>query len=108
VAFYYDYGATDQFQIGGAVNVSSGSATSGATTSLPVGADTITAIYSGGVGFGGNQGTLIIQVSAPPPTITSVVINQDLSALYNAAGQPASGAQRSMVEDIVYYLQRAG
>jgi hypothetical protein len=31
-----------------------------------------------------------------------VVINQDISALFNAAGQPAAGAQQSMVEDIVY------
>jgi Beta-propeller repeat len=36
------------------------------------------------------------------PNITSVVINQNISALYNAAGQPFAGAQRSMVNDIVY------
>ena len=36
------------------------------------------------------------------PDITAVVINQDISALYNAAGQPTPGVQRSMVEDIVY------
>jgi IPT/TIG domain/Right handed beta helix region len=101
VSFYYDYGAPDQFEIGGAVSVSSGSATSDATTALPVGTDMITAIYSGGVGFEGSQGTLVIQVSAPP-NITNVVINQDNAALYNAAGQPFAGAQRSMVDDIVY------
>jgi hypothetical protein len=38
----------------------------------------------------------------PPPIITNVVINQDISALYNAAGQPSPGVQRSMVSDIVY------
>ena len=36
------------------------------------------------------------------PNITAVVINQDISALYNAAGQPAPGTQRSMVNDVVY------
>jgi uncharacterized protein (TIGR03118 family) len=36
------------------------------------------------------------------PAATSVVINQDISALYNAAGQPSDGVQRSMVNDIVY------
>jgi hypothetical protein len=101
VSFYYDYGAGDQFQIGGAVNVSSGSATSDATTLL-AGSDTITAIYSGGVGFDGSQGTLTIQVIALPPTIANVVINQDIPALYDAAGQPAPGTQRSMVDDIIY------
>jgi large repetitive protein len=102
VSFYYDYGASDQFQIGGSVNVTNGSATSDTTTALPAGADTITAVYSGGAGFAGSTGTLTIQVTALPPTITTVVINQDISALYNAAGQPFAGAQRSMVDDIVY------
>jgi autotransporter-associated beta strand protein len=36
------------------------------------------------------------------PTVTGVVINQDIAALYNAAGQPFAGAQRSMVNDVVY------
>ncbi len=103
VSFYFDYGQPDQFQIGGAVNVSNGSATSVSTSALPAGSDTITAIYSGGAGFAGSQGTLTIQVtSAAPPSITSVVINQDISALYNAAGQASPGVQRSMVDDVVY------
>jgi Bacterial Ig-like domain (group 3)/Beta-propeller repeat/Dockerin type I domain len=102
VSFYFDYGQPDQFQIGGAVNVVGGSATSDATTALPLGSDTITAIYSGGDGFDGSQGTLTIQVTPAPPRIAAVVINQDISALYNAAGQPFAGAQRSMVNDIVY------
>jgi hypothetical protein len=80
-----------------------GSATSDATMALPAGTDTITAIYSGGVGFAGSQGTDTIQVtSAAPPSISNVVINQDFSALYNAAGQPSPGTQRSMVDDVVY------
>ena len=84
VSFYFDYGAPDQFQIGSAVSVTNGSATSDATTALPAGADTITAIYSGGFGFDGSQGTLTIQVAAPPPTITDVVLNQDITALNSA------------------------
>ena len=98
VSFYYDYGMGDQFQIGGAVNVSSGSAISDATTALPAGDDLITAIYSGGTGFGGSTGTLYIHVNsaAPPPTITDVVLNQDITSL-NSNLQ-----QRSMVEDVVY------
>jgi Dockerin type I domain len=35
-------------------------------------------------------------------SITNVVINGDIPALYNAAGQPSPGVQRSMVNDIVY------
>jgi Dockerin type I domain len=41
-------------------------------------------------------------VGASLPGITSVKINQDISALYNAAGQPSAGVQRSMVDDVVY------
>ena len=40
--------------------------------------------------------------AAPPPSIVSVVINEDIGALFNAAGQPAPGVQRSMVNDVVY------
>jgi IPT/TIG domain/Bacterial Ig-like domain (group 3) len=101
VSFYYDYGAPDQIQIGDAVDVTGGSATSATTTVLPAGSDTITAIYSGGTGFAESQGTLTIQVSAPP-SISNVAINQDITSLYDAAGQPFAGAQRSMVNDIVY------
>ena len=76
VSFYYNYGQSGQFQIGSAVNVSGGSATSAATTALPVGSDTITAIYSGGLGIAGSQGTLVIQVnSANQATTTSVTSN---------------------------------
>jgi trimeric autotransporter adhesin len=70
VSFYFDYGAADQFQIGGAVNVSNGSATSAATTALPVGDDTITAIYSGGVGFEASQGTDTLTVNQTTTTTT--------------------------------------
>ncbi len=104
VSFYYDYGQPDQIQIGGAVALSGGLATSAATTALPAGSDLITAIYSGSTGFSGSTGTLTIQVNstAAPPSIANVVINQDLSALFNAPGQSVPGTQRSMVNDIVY------
>jgi hypothetical protein len=42
-----------------------------------------------------------------PPSITAVVVNQDIAALYNAAGQPTPGVQRSMVDDIVYTFSEA-
>ncbi len=109
VSFYYDYGQPDQILISSNVPVSGGSATSATTTALPAGSDLITAIYSGGTGFQGSTGTLTIQVtsSSAPPSITSVIINQDISALYNAAGQPAPGTQRSMVNDVVYTFSEA-
>ncbi len=34
--------------------------------------------------------------------VSAVAINEDISALYNAAGQSSPGTQRSMVDDIVY------
>ncbi len=43
----------------------------------------------------------------PAPVITNVVIDQNISALYNAAGQPAPGTQRSMVDDVVYTFSEA-
>jgi Bacterial Ig-like domain (group 3) len=48
-----------------------------------------------------------VSSTEPAPTITNVVINQDISALYNAAGQPFAGAQRSMVNDVVYTFSEA-
>ena len=103
VSFYYDYGLSNQVQIGNPVDLVNGSATSDATTTLPVGSDVVTAVYTDGTGASGILATLTIQVgSTPPPSIASVVINQNISSLYNAAGQPAPGTQRSMVNDIVY------
>ena len=51
---------------------------------------------------GGGNDAFIAKFSVPPPSVSSVVINQNISELYNAAGQPSPGVQRSMVEDIVY------
>ncbi len=56
---------------------------------------------NGGVNTDPTPKTMTVNVE-PPPTVTGVVINQNISALYNAAGQPAAGVQRSMVDDIVY------
>ena len=91
--------------IGSPIAVVNGTADSTPGYTFPSGSSTVTAVYSGGTGFAGSTGTLTIQVSgsASAPSITSVVINQNISALYNAAGQGSTpGAQRSMVEDIVY------
>lgn len=66
VTFYAGPGLTNP--IGSAVNVVSGSATSAATTSLPVGADTITAVFSGGAGFAGSMGTVSVTVNAATTT----------------------------------------
>jgi Bacterial Ig-like domain (group 3)/Beta-propeller repeat len=71
---------------------------------LSVGTHDLFAIYNGDDYNGGSESSAVTQVvnAAPPPGITAVVINQDISALYNAAGQPSPGVQRSMVDDIVY------
>jgi uncharacterized repeat protein (TIGR03803 family) len=45
---------------------------------------------------------IVFEVTPVTVTVTNVVINQDIPALYNAAGQPFEGAQRSMVNDIVF------
>ena len=72
---------------------------------LSVGTHDLFAVYSGDTIYAASdssQTTVTQFVIAPGPTVSSVVINQDISALYNAAGQPFAGAQRSMVDDIVY------
>ena len=62
VTFYAGPGLTNP--IGTPVNVVNGSASSASTTTLPVGTDTITAVYSGGTGFAGSQGTEPVVVNA--------------------------------------------
>ena len=51
---------------------------------------------------GGGNDAFVAKFIFAPPSITAVVINQNLPALFNATGQPAPGTQRSMVNDIVY------
>jgi len=55
-------------QIGSAVSVSGGTATSAADT-LPLGSNTITAVYSGGTGFTGSQGTSSVTVNGTPQPV---------------------------------------
>ncbi len=105
VTFYAGPGLTNQ--IGASIAVVNGAADSTPGQTFPAGGNTVTAVYSGGTGFAGSQGTDTFQVSAPPPSISNVVINQDISALFNAAGQPTAGMQRSMVNDIVYTFSEA-
>jgi uncharacterized repeat protein (TIGR03803 family)/predicted outer membrane repeat protein len=70
-------------QIGSAVNVSGGTATSGSDSSLPLGPDTIIAVYSGGTGFAGSQGNLSVTVNLIEAT--SVVVNQDFIPVNGAS-----------------------
>jgi Beta-propeller repeat/Dockerin type I domain len=57
--------------------------------------------------LGPNLDAFIAKVDFAPPSIANVVINQDIASLYNAAGQPSPGTQRSMVNDIVYTFSEA-
>jgi Bacterial Ig-like domain (group 3) len=82
VTFYSDPGLTDP--IGVPENVVYGSATSSSTTVLPVGSDTITAVYSGGTGFAGSQGSLAITVHVPIE-VNSIVVNQDFIPVNGAS-----------------------
>jgi subtilase family serine protease len=87
--------------------VGTGTLTSGSATisvsSLSVGTHDLFAFYGGDANYGPSESSQAVQVvNSAPPSITSVIINEDISALFNAAGQPFAGAQRSMVNDIVY------
>jgi hypothetical protein len=80
-------------------------------SNLPVGTHNLFASYGGDAIYNPSQSSQVSQVvsSAVAPSISAVVINQDISALYNAAGQPSPGygVQRSMVNDIVYTFNEA-
>ena len=79
-----------------------GSDTTGTQLSSPPtspGTYTVVESFSGSVDYAAASAQTTFQIE---PTVTGVVINQDISALYNAAGQPAPGVQRSMVDDVVY------
>ena len=78
--------------IGSPVNVVDGTADSAPGQTFPAGTNTVNAVYSGGAGFAGSQGTNTFQVSAPQPSVTNVVINQDIAALY--ADQTVPGGIR--------------
>ncbi len=75
----------------------SGTPLSGAPTNP--GTYTVITSFAGSTDYSSASAETTFQIE---PTVTGVVINQDISALYNAAGQPAAGVQRSMVDDVVY------
>jgi predicted outer membrane repeat protein len=81
VAFYAGPGLTNE--IGSPVSVSGGTATSSLDASLSAGAYTITAVYSGGPGIAGSQGTLSVTVNLIEAT--SVVANQDFIPVNGAS-----------------------
>jgi hypothetical protein len=95
MTFYAGPGLTNP--IGSPVNVVNGSATSPATTTLPVGTDTVTAVYSGGTGFAGSQGTESVVVNAATATtVTSTPaspITQGASIIFTGtvSGSPSVG-----------------
>ncbi|QEL19210.1 Ig-like domain repeat protein [Limnoglobus roseus] len=68
VTFYAGPGLTNP--IGAPIAVTGGTATSAVTTALPAGSNTITAVYSGGTGIAGSQGTVGVTVNAT--TVTTV------------------------------------
>ncbi len=50
-----------------------------------------------------NSNPVVTNVVTPPALVGNPVINGDNpNGLFTAAGQPANGVQRSMVEDVVY------
>ncbi len=95
VTFYAGPGLTNP--IGSAVNVSNGTATSAADTTLPVGTDTITAVYSGGTGFAGSQGTENVAVNnSTTTTVTStpagpITVGTSIDFTATISGSPSVG-----------------
>ena len=81
-------------QIGAAVNISGGAATSAAVSNLSPGGYTIIAVYSGGTGFVGSQGTTPITI-APGLLTSSVaslpVVENSASFTVNWSGQDYPG-----------------
>jgi uncharacterized delta-60 repeat protein len=98
-----------RYTTAGALDTSFG--TSGITTTSITGYDHAQSmaiqpdgrIVVGGYGaFGGSWRYVLARYETDGPSISAIVINQDISSLFNAAGQPSPGTQRSMVNDIVY------
>ncbi len=81
-------------QIGAAVNISAGAATSAAVSNLSPGGYTIIAVYSGGTGFVGSQGTTPITIASGLPTssVASLpVVENSASFTVNWSGQDYPG-----------------
>ncbi|OWK37763.1 Ig-like domain repeat protein [Fimbriiglobus ruber] len=95
VTFYAGPGLTNP--IGSPVNVVNGTATSAADTSLAAGADTVTAVYSGGTGFPGSQGTESVTVNtATTTTVTSspvspITAGTSITFTASVSGNPSVG-----------------
>jgi hypothetical protein len=91
VTFYAGPGLSNP--IGSPVSIVGGSATSSATTTLPAGSNTITAVYSGGSGFGGSQGTTTYVVNQAPAFTSNASATFTVGAAggftVTASGHPA-------------------
>jgi hypothetical protein len=85
--------------------VASGTLSGGSATlvipagTLSAGSHNIFAVYGGDSTFAASQSSTVSQVSLNPVTVTSVVVNANIAAL--------AGAQRSMVDSIVYTFSEA-
>jgi uncharacterized repeat protein (TIGR03803 family) len=72
---------------------------------LAVGTHNVFAAYAGDPNFAASESATYAQVvQFPPPALVGapVINGDDPHGLFTAAGQPAPGVQRSMVQDIVY------
>jgi hypothetical protein len=88
VSFYVG-SVTQENQIGTAVGVSGGAATSAAINNLSPGIDTIIAVYSGGTGFVGSQAAM------------PITINPDVPALVTSSSDSGDGSLRQALLDAV-------
>jgi hypothetical protein len=100
ITFYAGPGLTNQ--IGSPVNVVNGSATSAATTTLPVGSNTISAVYSGGTGFAGSTGTTTYDITSAPPMPTTTVVTA------NPIGAQPYGTQVTFIATVNSVTTPAG
>ena len=101
VTFYAGPGLTNQ--IGSPVTVSSGTATSGADTTLPVGSDTITAVYSGGASFAGSQGSEMVTVNDQPPTVATTAAANPATVTGSTTALSVLGADVDYAESSLTY-----
>jgi len=88
------------------VSVSSGTATSASDTSLTAGSYTITAVFSGGLGFAASQGTESVTVNGPAPSVSSVVVNGATFTDQNGVTDNLQG-QNSVVQNLLVTFNEA-
>ncbi len=96
VTFYAGPGLTNE--IGSPVSVLGGAATAAPDTGLAAGSYTITAVYSGGTGFVGSQGTLSITVDAPP-TLAGLPVVNGSNAATNIVSATGNGTTATITTD---------